>query len=281
MAKVNNFEDVKMRGKTNKKAKLIHRVRNGKEHVYTIVNPNTSPATKAQKDHRSHFGKVNAIVNHIMADPALQAEWTAKREAYNQSKLLAPTEPGAYNSTRKFVFDTISEQLKQQAPVKRIRPTKKLTLPKEFRLTVKPFADLSTAELYEVLKARFNTFFLEQQIRYLDEDNIDYLSTHIILHRQGQIIAYARLFPDAEEGIMRVGRMLTTEKERGKGYGRYLMKQIIAEAKRQHAHTLRLHAQKQAVGFYRHMRFRLDKGEFLEAGIPHVSMERRIRLIRN
>ena len=73
---------------------------------------------------------------------------------------------------------------------------------------IKAFNDLSPADLYEILKARFNVFYLEQQIRYPDMDDVDYLATHLSLRRNGLVIAYARLFPDAEQGVLRIGRML-------------------------------------------------------------------------
>ena len=136
---------------------------------------------------------------------------------------------------------------------------------------IKAFNDLSPADLYEILKARFNVFYLEQQIRYPDMDNVDYLATHLSLRRNGLVIAYARLFPDAEQGVLRIGRMLTTE--RGKGFGRLLMQQIIEEAKRQPASVLRLHAQTQAVPFYQRMGFQTVGDIFYEAEIPHISME--------
>ena len=117
-----------------------------------------------------------------------------------------------------------------------------------------------------------------------------YTATHVMLRRQGQVVAYARLYDDYtdrvtfEQAIARqtparvmcVGRMLTTE--RGKGLGRLLMQYIVAEAKRQGAVVLRLHAQQQAVGFYRRLRFRTIGEPFDEAGIPHILMERKLRI---
>ena len=136
---------------------------------------------------------------------------------------------------------------------------------------IKAFNDLSPADLYEILKARFNVFYLEQQIRYPDMDNVDYLATHLSLRRNGLVIAYARLFPDSEPGVLRIGRMLTTE--RGKGFGRLLMQQIIEETKHQQASLLRLHAQVQAVPFYQRMGFQTVGDIFYEAEIPHIFME--------
>ena len=168
MAKVTNTDYTSRRGKMNKKDNVVHRHRNGKEHIYTILHPYEGPASAAQKSHRAIFGKVNAIVNRIMNDPAQQAEWMAKKEEYNRSiEPLAPPYPERYQTTRKFVFDSIREQLIQQGEIKPRKPISGRTLPKGVKLSIKSFRELTTAELYEILKARFTVFVMEQKIHYL------------------------------------------------------------------------------------------------------------------
>jgi len=141
----------------------------------------------------------------------------------------------------------------------------------EVTLQIKPFAELTAGDVYEIIKARFNVFYLEQQIRYPDLDDVDYICTHVSLFANGQVIAYARLFADEEQGTMRIGRMLTVA--RGQGYGRQLMENVIAEARRQGAKRLFLHAQMHAVPFYALFGFRPVGEEFSEADIPHLGME--------
>jgi predicted GNAT family N-acyltransferase len=108
----------------------------------------------------------------------------------------------------------------------------------------------------------------------VDEDDIDYVATHFSLRRKGIVLAYARLYPDAEKDVLCIGRMLTIE--RGKGYAGYLMVQVINEARSRNAQTLRLHAQTQAVPFYQHLGFHTVGEVFIEAEIPHVLMEMRL-----
>jgi ElaA protein len=159
-------------------------------------------------------------------------------------------------------------------------------LPKGINLHIRTFADLSTSELYEILKARYAVFTQEQGIIYLDEDDIDYISTHIFLTRGPKVIAYARLFrekiettldPDkcelvSNDSIICVGRMLTTV--RHQGFGSRLMHTLLAEAKRQGAKTIRLHAQVPAVPFYERFGFHTVGEPFLEANLTHILMER-------
>lgn len=143
----------------------------------------------------------------------------------------------------------------------------------------KYFDELSNRELYEILKARSKIFMMEQDIRCLDMDDIDYRSLHCFFFENGQVTAYLRAFYDDEnahdEETIVIGRVLTTS--HGLGTGRKLMEQSIKAIKEKlNCDRLRLNAQKYAVGFYEKFGFAVNSEEFLEEGIVHVSMERRI-----
>ncbi len=272
MARVNTADGSKVHGKLNKKDNQVHRVINGREFVHAVENPYDGPASKNQKAHRTIFGQTNAVINTILADPAQKAEWRKRMEDYNRSvNAMLPDHPKRFATVRQYAYFVISEQLKQTPAAKQRKSRLPLTLPKELKLHVKRFPELSAAEIYEILKARFTVFVGEQHIHYLDEDNIDYIATHFALRRKGTVIAYARLFPDKPKGVFSVGRLLTIE--RGKGYAKYLMQQIIHEARTQGAHALRLHAQTYTVPFYKKLGFRAVGEPFIEAEIPHILME--------
>ena len=272
MAVVSSDEGRKVRGKLNKKSKEVHRVINGREFTHTIEKEYVDNPSKAQKLQRSVFGKTNAIVNGIMSDPTQVEEWQTKMNEYNRAlQPLLPPFPKRFITVRQFVYHVISEQLKSKPAAKRRKNALPVTLPRGVKLHVKPFSDLSNAELYEILKARFSVFVGEQHVHYIDEDNIDYIATHFSLRRNGLVIAYARLFPDAEKTVLRVGRMLTIE--RGKGFAKYLIAQIIDEARRQGAKNLRLHAQTHVIPFYEKLGFHTVGNPFIEAELPHITME--------
>ena len=262
MAKVNYFDGRKVSGKLNKKSKEVHRVINGREFSYTIENPYAGPPSDAQKLQRKVFGKTNAIVNGIVSDPQQYMEWKKRMEEDNSTH---------YTTVRSYVYHVISEQINQKQVTKRRRAKLPFALPKGVKTYIRLFSELTNAELYEILKARFSVFVGEQHIHYLDEDNIDYTATHFMLRRKNLVIAYARAYNDAEKGVIRIGRMLTIE--RNKGYGKYLLERIAADARSKSAHTLRLHAQTQAVPFYEHLGFTTVGDIFIEAEIPHVTME--------
>ena len=270
MAKVSNQDYSVRRGKLNKKDPVIYRNSYGKQQIYTASAPSVPPS-EAQKANRSNFGKTTAIVNAIVTDPNQAAEWEQKRIDYNRSvaqNMYAPR----YRSLRKFVHAVISEQIAQNEASKSRRKPIQKALPKGIRLHVKPFAELSTTELYELIKARFNVFYLEQHIQYPDLDDIDYLAIHLALHRKGRVIAYARMFPANEPGIWHVGRLLTTE--RGQGFGKYIMSQVEQEALNQGAVALMLNAQTQVVPFYESLGFTAFGEPFIEAGISHIAMRK-------
>ena len=48
------------------------------------------------------------------------------------------------------------------------------------KLTVKKFQELTTTELYEILKARAEIFIMEQEINYQDMDDIDYKKSALL-----------------------------------------------------------------------------------------------------
>ena len=268
MAKVNDNAFPGTRGKVNKKSSTVYRIRNGEQQSYTL-SESSVPPSKAQKAHRKLFGKVTALVNAIVADPQQSKEWDEKRIEYNQSE--GKNYPAKrYQTIRAFAHAVITAQLAKAESRKRRKAPIPKALPKGLKLHIRHFADLSNTELYELLKARFAVFYMEQNIRYQDFDGIDYNAIHMALHRKGNVLAYARLYKGKASGQWVLGRMLTTE--RGQGHGRYILMQAIAEAERQGAKTLMLHAQTQVVPFYDKFGFETSGDVFAEAGIPHICM---------
>ena len=61
-------------------------------------------------------------------------------------------------------------------------------------LVIKRFNELTTTELYEILRARAEVFVVEQNCVYQDLDDMDYNSLHIFLEEEGKVKAYLRAF---------------------------------------------------------------------------------------
>ncbi len=135
----------------------------------------------------------------------------------------------------------------------------------------KEFSALSGAEVYEILKSRSEVFMLEQKILCLDMDNVDYKSHHLFLKDGNRVVAYLRAIPK-DGGEVVIGRVLTLC--HGKGLGRTLMEQSLKYIKENlKAETVCLHSQVQALGFYKKFGFKTTSEEFLEEGVPHVTMK--------
>lgn len=141
------------------------------------------------------------------------------------------------------------------------------------KLVVKEFNKLTTKELYELLKARAEIFVVEQNCVYQDLDDIDYNSLHIFYEQDGKVIAYLRAFDKkGEDNTIQVGRVLTLE--HGTGLGKKLIEESIQIIKdKTNANKIFMEAQKYAIGFYEKFGFKVTSDEFLEDGIPHVTME--------
>ena len=138
------------------------------------------------------------------------------------------------------------------------------------KLISKTFEQLTTTELYEILRARFEVFVIEQECVYLDIDGVDYRSLHIFCEDDGKIIAYLRAFKK-ERDVVQMGRVLTTK--RGVGIGARLLKYAVKEIdNRFHPKQIYIESQTHAIGFYEREGFKVCSDEFMDAGIAHVEM---------
>jgi len=135
------------------------------------------------------------------------------------------------------------------------------------------FDELTSTEVYEILRSRAEIFIVEQNINCQDMDCVDYRARHCFIKDNGRVIAYLRAFyKDGEEGTVKVGRVLTLE--HGKGHGIEIMKFGMEDIKRSFScNKIALNAQKYAIGFYEKFGFKTVSEEFWEEGIIHVAME--------
>ena len=139
------------------------------------------------------------------------------------------------------------------------------------KLVVKYFDDLTTKELYELLKARILIFVLEQNRVYQDLDDKDYHSLHVFFFVNGEVVACLRAFLK-EDNVVQIGRVLTLY--HGNGLGGKLLKEGIAQIQnKMNPKKIYIEAQCYATGFYEREGFKICSEEFLKDGIPHVAMD--------
>ncbi|VFT35479.1 acetyl transferase [Pseudomonas aeruginosa] len=86
--------------------------------------------------------------------------------------------------------------------------------------------------------------------------------------------ANTRSAPRALLGDGHIGRVSVLKDWRGLKVGDALMRAAIEEAERRGLKRQLLTAQVYAIPFYERLGFKVDSGEFLDAGLPHVDMVR-------
>ena len=142
----------------------------------------------------------------------------------------------------------------------------------ELVLHKKPFHQLTTDELYELLRVRSEVFVVEQNCVYQDLDGDDQKAIHLWLTLEGKTVALARVCPAGTHMTeISIGRVITTE--RGKGYGKEILLHAIDAATEHFGATLiDIEAQEYAKGFYESVGFKQSSDTFMLDGIPHIKM---------
>jgi predicted GNAT family N-acyltransferase len=128
---------------------------------------------------------------------------------------------------------------------------------------------------------RTAVFLIEQQIAEEEEwDQWDAKSLHAVAYNeQGQPIGTGRLLPpafDADRRIGHIGRMAVLASARRSGTGGLILQSLMQAAPAQGFSAIVLHAQKYVSNFYARHGFAVEGAEFLEVGIPHVTMRAKL-----
>ena len=140
---------------------------------------------------------------------------------------------------------------------------------------IKNFSELSTEEIYNILKLRSEVFVVEQNCIYQDIDEKDQKAVHLFLEKNNEIIAYTRIFKkgDYYEENPSIGRVVVSKKERGKKLGKEIMIKSINFIKKElKERKIELSAQKYLDKFYKDLDFYSEGEDYLEDGIPHQRM---------
>lgn len=136
----------------------------------------------------------------------------------------------------------------------------------------KRFQELTTEELYRILKLRVAVFVVEQNCPYMELDDCDQNAVHVWLEDKDGIQAYLRVMDRGiENESVSIGRVVAAKRRCGLG-SRVLAEGIRAAKDFFHADTIYLEAQVYAKGLYEKQGFRQISEEFLLDGIPHVRM---------
>jgi ElaA protein len=136
------------------------------------------------------------------------------------------------------------------------------------------FDQLSTDELYELLRFRQNIFVVEQASPYPDLDGHDQGAWHLLLRIDGALTGYLRLIPAPPS--VRIGRVAVAGSVRGRGLGHRLMEEALLFYRAQYPGLpVMLTAQTHLVPFYRSYGFEPTGAPFDDFGVAHVAMQLR------
>jgi predicted GNAT family N-acyltransferase len=127
-------------------------------------------------------------------------------------------------------------------------------------------------QLDDALKVRTEVFVDEQNVPMDEEiDQFENKAIHFVVYdNQETAVGAGRLrFVD---GFGKVERICISKSHRGTGVGRILMEKIEDTAQQEGAIKAKLNAQVQAQPFYQKLGYHTVSGEFMDAGIPHVTM---------
>ncbi len=138
----------------------------------------------------------------------------------------------------------------------------------------KSFDELNKDELYEILKFRQEIFIVEQKSWYVDADNLDQFSLHLLVQNRLGLMGYLRLTPPGKKyKEASIGRVSIREDHRGKKLGDKLLSKGIEKSKQVYkSSSCRISAQEHLIAYYENHGFRVQGTPYDEDGIPHIEM---------
>ena len=139
---------------------------------------------------------------------------------------------------------------------------------------IKKYNELTTDEIYEILRVRNEVFVVEQKCPYQDCDSKDKSAYHLFSMEDGNIISYLRVL---EKGIsykeISIGRVLVAKNARGKGLAKEgISKAINFIRNNLKEASIRISAQAYLISFYKTLGFSEVSEVYLEDDIPHIEM---------
>ena len=131
-------------------------------------------------------------------------------------------------------------------------------------------------ELQQAYQVRKIVFVGEQKVPVEEEiDHLEEESTHfLVMNEHDEPIGAGRF--RIVDNYGKVERICVLPQARSTGVGRSLMEAIEQHALSQGLEITKLNAQVQAIPFYKSLGYGIISEEFLDAGIPHRTMKKRL-----
>ncbi len=130
------------------------------------------------------------------------------------------------------------------------------------------------ADWQGALAVRHAVFVVEQGVPLeLERDELDASAVHVVAASGGEVVGTARLTRESE---LRIGRVAVLPSWRRRGVAGMLVSALEAEARRLGACEVSLHSQSYVQSLYAKLGYEVAGEPFVEAGIDHVLMIKRL-----
>jgi len=141
-------------------------------------------------------------------------------------------------------------------------------------MIIKTFDELTTTELYQIIHLREKVFVVEQKCYYLDADNNDQESWHLLYYSNNTLAAYLRILPpNTTYKQPSIGRVVVDKPFRKNNVAREIMTEAIKFIDDKYKNQeIKIGAQTYLNSFYKSLGFVNEGDEYLEDGIPHIHM---------
>ena len=127
-------------------------------------------------------------------------------------------------------------------------------------------------ELDDAFSIRHEVFVHEQNVPIeLEIDEYENTATHFVLYDEDGNPCGAGRCRETDDAV-KVERICVLKDYRKNGAGKLIMNAIEELAKQQNYKKLKLNAQTHAEGFYQKLGYQTMSEEFMDAGIPHITM---------
>ncbi len=139
----------------------------------------------------------------------------------------------------------------------------------------KKFDELTTKELYAILRLRSEVFVVEQACAYLDPDGKDLDAYHAQYLENDELVGYLRLLqPTVNAHFSSLGRIVLNQKYRGSGLGLSLIQSgINFSLDNFEGMVIKIGAQLALQSYYASFGFKACSAPYDDFGIMHIDME--------
>lgn len=146
---------------------------------------------------------------------------------------------------------------------------------KTIQYHIKPFAQLTPNELYDILRLRQVVFIEEQKCIYVDCDNKDQNSDHLMGYLEDELVICCRLLPKglSYPDAVSFGRLVNSLSIRGTGEGKKTVTMAIDFLENKYPQEkIKISAQYYLLKYYESLGFKAEGDLYQEDLLPHIAM---------